>query len=102
MGGGRADVVIFDYGLAVEICHTESIKKVYDKKYPIPILAFHTKYDHIEIDLLLDEIGNFEGNLEIINLIKNKHLNNVTNINNLDNKKIPERKNGKNKLRDTR
>jgi len=39
-GGGRADCVLLDMGLIVEVTHTETIKSIETKKktYPLPVV----------------------------------------------------------------
>lgn len=64
--GGRADVVIHDLFLAVEVCHTESITKVYKKQYPLSILAVKSDFGKGNLYVMLDEILAWNGNEDII------------------------------------
>ena len=64
--GGRADVVIHDLHLAVEVCHTESIEKVYKKEYPLPILAVKTDTKKSDLYVMLDEILAWNGDEDIV------------------------------------
>ena len=47
--GGRADVVIADFKLAVEVLHSETIEKYLNKNYQIPMIPIPTSDSKEEI-----------------------------------------------------
>jgi hypothetical protein len=53
--GGRADIVIGDFVLAVEILHTEDLKKFRAKNYPIETIAISSNTSGTDIMELLDD-----------------------------------------------
>lgn len=58
-GGGRADVVIGDFKLAVEILHSEDLKKFSTKKYPLTVFAFSSVMSGTQIMEQLDRARDF-------------------------------------------
>ena len=62
-GGGRADIVLLDYGIAIEILNTE--KKTDGKNYPMPVIEIR-KNSPIEA-IIKDILTLGEGALEHYN-----------------------------------
>jgi hypothetical protein len=64
-GGGRADVVLSDYLLGIEVLATEEIKKFLTKKYPLPTIPIPANCSGAFLRELFDEIANL-GNDEVL------------------------------------
>jgi hypothetical protein len=73
-GGGRADVVITDWAVVIEVLCTEDIGKFLKKDYPLsalPVSAFSKGEDIIE---LLDAISAFDASTDSIERQRKKFI----------------------------
>ena len=65
-GGGRADIVVLDWGVILEICNTEEIRHALKKEYPLPILAISSAIPRPFLHAMLMELNGSSGEANII------------------------------------
>lgn len=59
--GERADVVIEDWGVAIEVLSSETRSRFDRKEYPLPVIPFRTKHSPAELMNTLIELRDTEG-----------------------------------------
>lgn len=59
--GGRADIIISEWGLAIEVLHTEEYKSFLEKSYPLPAIPISTKSNVFDIKAVLEDLHTTNG-----------------------------------------
>lgn len=57
----RADIIIADWGIVLEILNTEELKDFKKKTYPLPTIPVSTKSDVFQIDAMMDDLSACDG-----------------------------------------
>lgn len=71
---GRADIVIFDWALVIEVCHSEKLRDALAKKYPLYKLAIPTWMHHFDIIKMLSELDVNGGDTWIVDRYQERIL----------------------------
>lgn len=59
--GSRADIVVLDWGLAIEVLRSEKPKSFFKKNYPLPTIPVNSNKLHFELIKMLEELRNTNG-----------------------------------------
>lgn len=59
--GGRADIVIEELGIGIEVLKSETIKKFNEKNYPVPVVPMRTNKSIVEIWNIMDDLVATKG-----------------------------------------
>lgn len=62
--GGRADIVLLDFGIAIEVLHSEKLSSFIKKNYPIPTIPVKTSMSKTNIEIMLDDILALNGDAD--------------------------------------
>lgn len=60
-GGGRCDLLISDWGLAIEILSSEEFKSFMKKKYPLPTIPLNVLNQEQAVLSMLDDLSTTNG-----------------------------------------
>lgn len=61
---GRADVVLLDFGIAIEVLHSEKLSSFNKKNYPLPTIPVKTSMSHTSVRVMLDDILALNGDAD--------------------------------------
>jgi hypothetical protein len=64
--GGRADLLIGDWNVAVEVLHTEKFIDCRRKDYPVPTLVLSSNIDGTRVNEILTIINGYDEKKEVI------------------------------------
>ena len=65
-GGGRADIIILEWGLCLEVCSTEEVAHALKKTYPLPVLAVPASIQRAYLLTLLHELALTGGDADVV------------------------------------
>lgn len=60
-GSGRADFIISDWKLVIEVLHTEEVKNFKNKKYPLMTIAIKSNANVFVVQEMLDDLSTTNG-----------------------------------------
>jgi len=73
--GGRCDIIVEDWGVIIEVLHSESMKKFNRKKYPLPTIPVYSDEQLSTVELMITELYLTSGSVAegYIKLMKEKY-----------------------------